>query len=105
MQGSIFEYKINTFSIKEIYLMGGFMSSYLFIPLGFFIIQMTRHYFPLLSVNLLSVKRVSHPEEVWGHRFQLGSWGAEPKGAKSPYVSKYTTIIIDHFWGHFFGSL
>ena len=36
--------------------MGGFRSSYLFIPLGFLMIRMTRHYFPLLSVNLLSVK-------------------------------------------------
>ena len=36
--------------------MGGFRSSYLFIPIGFFIIRMTRDYFPLLSVNLLSVK-------------------------------------------------
>ena len=36
--------------------MGGFTPSYFFIPLGLFIIRMTRYYFPLLSVNLLSVK-------------------------------------------------
>ena len=71
MQGSILEHEINMFSIKEIYLIGRFKSSYLFIPLGFFIIRMTRHYCPLLSVNLLSVKPVSHPEEIWGHWFQL----------------------------------
>ena len=57
--------------------MGGFKSSYLFIPLGLFIMRITRLYFPLLSVNLLSVKSVSHPEEIWGHRFQLGVLGAE----------------------------
>ena len=58
--------------------MGGFKSSYLFIyiPLGFFVIRMTRHYFPLLSVNLLSVKPVSHLEKIWGHQFQLGVLGA-----------------------------
>ena len=64
MQDSIFEHEINILSIKEIYLMEGFKSSYLFTPLGFFIIRMTRHYFPLLSVNLMSVKPVLHPEEI-----------------------------------------
>ena len=57
--------------------MGGFKSLsltifvyiYIYVPLGFFIIRMTRHYFPLLSVNLPSVKPVSHPEEIWGHQF------------------------------------
>ena len=67
MQDSIFEHEI--FSIKEIYLMGGFKSSYLFILLEFFF---TRNYVPLLSVNLLSVKPVSLSGEIWGHRFQLG---------------------------------
>ena len=58
--------------------MGGFKSSYLFIyiPLGFFVIRMTRHYFPLLSVTLLIVKPVPHPEEIWGHQLQLGVLGA-----------------------------
>ena len=51
------------------YLMREFKSRYLFIPLEFFIIRMTRYYLPLLSVNLLSVKPVSHPEEIWGHKF------------------------------------
>ena len=53
--------------------MGGFKSSYLFtyIPLGIFTIRMTGHYFPLLSVNLLIVKRVWNPEEICGHQFQL----------------------------------
>ena len=36
--------------------MGEFMSSYIFIPLGLFNVRMTRHYFPLLAVSLLSVK-------------------------------------------------
>ena len=57
--------------------MGGFKSLslttfvyiYIYVPLEFFIIRMTRHYFPLLSVNLPSVKPVSHPEEIWGHQF------------------------------------
>ena len=62
LRDSIFEHEINTFSIHEIYLMEGFKSSCLFILLGFFIIRMTRHYFSLLSVNLLNVKPVSHPE-------------------------------------------
>ena len=85
MQDSIFEHEINIFSIKEIYLMGGFKSSYLFIPLEFFIIRMTMHYFPLLSVNLLNVKTVLHPEKIWGHWFQLGVLGgAEPKVVKYP---------------------
>ena len=75
MQDSIFEHEINIFSIKEIYLMGGFKSSYLFIPLEFFIIRMTRHYVPLLSVNLQGVNPVSHSEEIWGHWFQLGVLG------------------------------
>ena len=85
MQDFIFKHEKNIFSIKEIYLMGGSKSSKLFIPLGFFVIRMTRHYFPLLSVNLLSIKPVSHQEKMWGHRFQLGVLGgdAEPKGAKS----------------------
>ena len=40
----------------------GYKSSYLFLyPLGFFILRMARHYFPLLSVNLLSVKPVLNP--------------------------------------------
>ena len=54
-----------------------FKSSYLFIyiALRFFVIKMTWHYFPLLSVNLLSVKPVSHPEEIWGHQFQMGVLG------------------------------
>ena len=52
-----------------------FKSRYLFIPLEFFIIRMTRYYLPLLSVNLLSVKPVSHPEEIWGHKFQPGDLG------------------------------
>ena len=55
MHDSIFEYEINIFSITEIHLKGGFRPTYFFIPLGFFIIRMTRYYFPLLSVNLLSV--------------------------------------------------
>ena len=46
---SIFEHEINIFSIKEIY-------SVAYNGLGFFIIRMTRYYFPLFSVNLLSVK-------------------------------------------------
>ena len=78
MHESILEHDINMFSIKEIYLMGGLKSSYLFIPLGCFIIRMTRHYFPLLSVNLLSFKPVSRPDEIWGHRFQLGVLGKVP---------------------------
>ena len=53
---SIFEHEINIFFIKEIYLTGGSRPTYLFIPLGFFIIRTTRYYFLLLSVNLLSVK-------------------------------------------------
>ena len=36
--------------------MGRFHPSYFFVSLGFFIIRMTRYYFPLLSVNLLNVK-------------------------------------------------
>ena len=88
MQDSIFEHEINIFSIKEIYLMGECKSSYHFVPLGFFIIKITRHYFPLLSVNLLSVKPVSHPEEIWRHWFQLGVLGAESKGEKSSKLSK-----------------
>ena len=83
MQDSIFEHETNIFSVKEIYLMGECKSSYHFIPLGFFIIRITRHYFPLLSVNLLSVKPVSHPEEIWRQWFPLGVLGAESKGAKS----------------------
>ena len=77
MLDSIFQHEINIFSIKEIYLMGGFKSRYLFIPLEIFIIRMTMHYFPLLSVNLLSVKPVLHPEEIWGHWFQLGVLGGQ----------------------------
>ena len=72
IQDSILKHEINIFSIKEIHLMGGFKSGYLFIPLGFFIMRMTRHYFRLHSVNLQSVKPVSHPQEIWGHWFQLG---------------------------------
>ena len=87
MHDSILEHDMNIFSIKEIYLMGGFKTSYLFIPLGFFITRMTRHYFLLLSVNFLSVKLASHPEEIWGHRFQLGVLGGRAlvgvKGANS----------------------
>ena len=55
MHDSIFEYEINMFSIEEMHFMGGFRSSYFFIPLESFIIRMTRYYFTLLSVNLLSV--------------------------------------------------
>ena len=36
--------------------MGRFRPSYFFISLGFFIIRMTRYYFPFLLVNLLTVK-------------------------------------------------
>ena len=36
--------------------MGGFRHSYFFISLGLFIIRMTKYYFSLLLVNLLSVK-------------------------------------------------
>ena len=51
----------------------GYKASYLFLyPLGFFIIRMARHYFPLLSVNLQSVKPVLNPKEIWEHQFQLG---------------------------------
>ena len=66
--------------------MRGFKSSYLFIciPLGFFVIRMTRHYFPLLSVNLLSVKPVSHPEEIWGHQFQMEVLGGAELWAQPP---------------------
>ena len=67
--------------------MGGFRSRYLFIPLGFFIIRMTRHYFPLLSVNLLSVKSVSYPEEIWGHWFLLGVLGGQSLRGQSPLTS------------------
>ena len=35
--------------------MGGFRSSYFFIPSGLFITRMTRYYFALLSINLPSV--------------------------------------------------
>ena len=49
MHDSIFEHEINIFSIKEIYLMA-------YNGLGLFIIRITRYYFPLFSVNLLSVK-------------------------------------------------
>ena len=67
--------------------MGGFRSRYLFIPLGFFIIRMTKHYFPLLSVNLLSVKSVSYPEEIWGHCFQLGVLGGQSLRGQSSLTS------------------
>ena len=40
MHDFIFEHEINILSIKEIYLMGGFKSSYLFISLGVFITKM-----------------------------------------------------------------
>ena len=57
---------------------------------------MTRHDFPLLSSNLLSVKPVLHLEEVLGHWFQLevlrGRALVRAKGAKSPKFSKYKTI-------------
>ena len=46
MHDSIFEHKTNIFSIKEIYLMEGFKSS---LPLEFFIIIITRNYFPLVA--------------------------------------------------------
>ena len=56
---------------------------------------MTRHYFPLLSVNFLSVKAVLHPEEIWGHQFQVGVLCGRAlvrvKGAKPPKLSKYKT--------------
>ena len=42
MHDSTFENEINTFSSKEIYLMGGFMPSYFFVKLRFFIITITR---------------------------------------------------------------
>ena len=64
MHDSIFEHEIDIFSVREKHFMGGFKYSHLFIPLGFFIIRMTRHYFPLLSLNLLSVKSMLHPEEI-----------------------------------------
>ena len=87
MQDSIFEHEINIFSTKVIYLMGGFKSSYLFIPLGFFIIRVIRQYFFLLSVNLLSLKPVSHPEKIWGHRFQLGVLVGQGLRGQSPLSS------------------
>ena len=71
MHDFIFEHEINILSIKAIYLMGGFKSSYLFISLGVFITKMTRHHFLWLSVNLLSVNPLSHPKEIWGHWFKL----------------------------------
>ena len=62
--------------------MGVFKSShrFIYIPLGFFVIRMTRHYFPLLSVNLLSIKPVLHREEIWGHQCQLGVLGGRALG-------------------------
>ena len=86
MQDSIFEHEINIFSIKEIYLMGECKSSYHFIPLGFFIIRITRHYFLLLSVNLLSVKPVSLQKKFGDIGFRWESWGQSLRG-QSPLSS------------------
>ena len=40
--------------------MGGFRSRYFFISIGFVFIKIARNYFPLLSVNLLSVTLKLH---------------------------------------------
>ena len=53
--------------------MGRFKFSHLFYTIRTFIIKMTKHYFPLLLVNLLSDKPVLHPEKKkWRHQFPLG---------------------------------
>ena len=53
--------------------MGRFKSSHLFIyTIRIFIIRMTKHYFPLLSVNLLSDKPVLHPEKNLGTSVSAG---------------------------------
>ena len=48
MHDFIFENEINTFSIQEIYLMGGFRPSYCFISLGFLSKGITLPYFHLI---------------------------------------------------------
>ena len=56
--------------------MGRFKFSHLFYTIRTFIIKMTKHYFPLLLVNLLSDKPVLHPEKKNGDiSFR---WGVEP---------------------------
>ena len=53
--------------------MGRFKSSHLFIyTIRIFIIRMTKHYFPLLLVNLLSDKPVLHPEKKLGTSVSAG---------------------------------
>ena len=52
MHDYIFEHEVNIFSTREIYLMGGFWSSYFFIPLGFFLSKLQGIiflYFQLIS--------------------------------------------------------
>ena len=79
---------------------------------------MTRHYFTLLSVRPLSVKPVLHPEEIWGHRFQLGILEAGLWAELKMCYSGLKCVLfilnleiykkkssLDHFWRHFLGAI
>ena len=64
MHDSIFEREVNLFSIKEIYLMGGFRSSYLLIPFGFFSYHKKEK--ALLSFTFTEIKS-SFPVPFWDY--------------------------------------
>ena len=74
--------------------MGGFQPSYFFISLGFFIIRMTRYYFPLLSVNFLSVKlSLKSHLKIVGNLLSI----ALPSFLTHIYVKKEGSAIDDKF--------
>ena len=53
--------------------MGGLSLATFLYTIRVIIIRMTKRYFLLLSVNLLSDKPVLHPEKNLGRQFPLGS--------------------------------
>ena len=65
--------------------MGRFKFSHLFYTIRTFIIKMTKHYFPLLLVTLLSDKPVLHPEKKLETSVSAGG--------QSPLSSVKKTII------------